>query len=101
MQCPHCGQPQHGVCLKCDKHYFQVGVTIHNDSAIAALKERKELADKNNAEVKKLKKKIGRLEIFIAIILAVFLLYGGWCNKREEPRPAPERDSAITRPIPF
>jgi hypothetical protein len=98
MQCPHCGQSQHGVCLNCDKQYFQVGVTIHNDSAVAALKERKELTDKNNAEIKKLKKKIGRLQIFIAITFAVALLYLGWCNSRKsEPGPGADEETPVTR----
>src|SRR5690242_7732923 len=74
MACPHCGHTEVGFCPKCDKHYFQVGVTIHNDSAVAALKERKELTDKNNAEIKKLNKKIGKLRVFVGMLMVFWLL---------------------------
>jgi hypothetical protein len=102
MQCPHCGKLQYGVCLDCDKHYFQVGVTIHNDSAVAALKERKVLTDKKNAEIKKLKKNVFRLRLIMTMAGSVFLLYLIVSNNRKSgPEPGPGPNAPVTISLPF
>lgn len=106
MACPHCGHTEVGFCPKCDEHYFRVGVTIHNDSAIAALKERKALTDKKDAEIKKLNKRIGKLHFTIGMILAVvILLCGRWKYIQpvidDGPEPCEAQKITITRPISF
>src|SRR5687767_1338327 len=80
MQCPHCSQPLHGVCLNCDNHFFQVGMTVRNESAPALLKERQLSLDKKNttAELKKLKKTIIKLQLFMITVATAVLLYFGW-----------------------
>jgi hypothetical protein len=102
MACPHCGRTEVGFCPKCDEHYFRVGVTIHNDSAVAALKERKELTDKNNTEIKKLNKKIGRLHVIIGMLM-VFGLLGlvVIIQQSQHYEKVPEPRITINRPISF
>jgi hypothetical protein len=77
-------------------------VTIHNDSAIAALKERKELTDKNNAEIKKLNKKIGKLRICIGLLLVFVSVYTVIIvQQRQRYEKVPDQKITITRSIPF
>jgi hypothetical protein len=82
MPCPHCGQTALEFCPKCDEHYFQTRVTIHNDSAIAALKERKELTDKHNAELKKSKAEAAkwRFRIKVVVVVSVFVSLSVVCR---------------------
>jgi hypothetical protein len=102
MQCPHCGKPQYGVCLDCDKHYFQVGVTIHNDSAVAALKERKALTDKKNAEIKKLRTNVFRLRLIMTMAGSAVLLYLIVSNNRKSgPEPGQDPSAPVTITLPF
>jgi hypothetical protein len=102
MAGPHCDHTEVGFCPICDAHLFRVGVTIHNDSAIAALKERKELTEKKDAEIKKLNKKIGNLRLFIGMLMAfvlVSLVIIVQLPQRYEKLPDPK--ITITRPISF
>jgi hypothetical protein len=102
MAGPHCDHTEVGFCPICDAHLFRVGVTIHNDSAIAALKERKELTDKNNAEIKKLNKKIGRLRLVIGMILIfVTLCLVVIVQQSQRYVKVPEPTITIKRPISF
>src|SRR5262245_12881857 len=105
MQCPHCGKPQSGVCPDCDRRYFQVGLTIHNDSALAALKERQELIDEHNAELKKSKAEEAakwkfRIKVAVAITIAITisLSVGARIIMRETPpNPPPVDETPVTR----
>jgi hypothetical protein len=77
-------------------------MTIHNDSAITALKERKELTDKKDAEIKKLNKRIGRLQFKIGMLMAFGLLcLVAITQKSPPPTNDPEPKITINRPIPF
>jgi hypothetical protein len=111
MQCAHCGQTQKGVCLDCDSHLFQVGVTLRNESAPILLKQRQQEADKKKrdaemktaeGEIKKLKSKLFKCQLVIIIAIAAGLLY--W-RIRWTPPPPPEPcakpQTPVTRPIPF
>jgi len=101
MQCPHCGKPQNGVCPDCDRSYFQVGLTIHNDSAMAALKERKELIDKHNAELKKSKAEEAakwKFRIKVAVAITIGLSVAARIIMRDTPpNPPPVNETPVTR----
>jgi hypothetical protein len=111
MPCAHCGQTQHEVCLNCDSHLFQVGVTLRNESAPILLKQRqqdaekkKNAAEKKSAEdeIKKLRKRVTSLQIIIIISISIGVLCWKACVPPKTcPEPCVERKIPVTRPIPF
>jgi hypothetical protein len=80
-------------------------LTIHNDSALAALKERKELIDKHNAELKKSKAEEAakwKFRIKAAIAITIALTIGLSVGARiilHEPQPEPTvvKETPVTR----
>jgi hypothetical protein len=80
-------------------------MTIRNDSAKAALKERKRLIDEKNAEIKKCEEKAGKFRRRVAISVAVIVTISLSVKVRlayvNTPPPPSDVGTPVTRVIPF
>ena len=106
MQCQHCRQSIYEVCLNCDSHIFEIGMTIRNDSAKASLKERKQLIDEKNAEIKKCEEKAGKFKRRVAKVLAIVAVVGLsavvlYARLKLASTPPAGNETPVTRVIPF
>jgi hypothetical protein len=111
MPCAHCGQTQHEVCLNCDSHLFQVGMTLRNESAPILLKQRQQEADKKKRDAemksagdenKKLKRKLFIYQFLFSISISIGLIYKLVINPLPPPPgPCVKPQTPVTRPIPF
>src|SRR5262245_39880056 len=110
MPCAHCGQTQHEVCLNCDSHLFQVGMTLRNESAPILLKQRQQEADKKKRDAemkcaadenKKLKSTIFKYQLVMIIAISAGILYRIHWYRPPPPAPCAKPQTPVTRPISF
>jgi hypothetical protein len=81
-------------------------MTIRNDSAKASLKERKQLIDEKNAELKKCKEKADKFKRRVTIVVAVVVVIGLsavvlYARLKLAPNPPASTETPVTCVIPF